>query len=114
MWCCFQRSSSRDLDEVLTSELLGRQVTCKQGRDANEKGDGMISSVTRRKTLENFIGLQSAPNMAAGPHAISQIHGFAIPGSAKQAAYSVLQVETRSRVTGYGECRPLSMLTWWP
>ncbi len=46
--------------------------------------------------------------MGAGPHAISQIHGFAIPGSAKQPAYSVLQVETRSGVTGYGECRPLS------
>jgi galactonate dehydratase len=68
----------------------------------------MISSATRRKTLENFIGLQSAPNMGTGSHAISQIHGFAVPGSAKQPAYSVLQVETRSGVTGYGECRPLS------
>jgi galactonate dehydratase len=68
----------------------------------------MISSAIRRQKLENFIGLQSAPNMAAGPHAISRIHGFAIPGTARQPAYSVLQVETRSGITGYGECRPLS------
>jgi galactonate dehydratase len=68
----------------------------------------MISLATRRKTLENFIGLQSAPNMTAGQHAISQIHGYSVPGSEKQPAYSVLQVETRSGVTGYGECRPLT------
>jgi galactonate dehydratase len=57
--------------------------------------------------MENFIGLQSTPN-TTGPHAITQIHGFSIPGSDKQPAYGVLQVETRAGITGYGECRPLS------
>ena len=72
----------------------------------------MISTATRRKTLESFIGAQSEPNTGAnnsgGTHAITQIHAFAVAGSAMHPAYSVLQVETRSGITGYGECRTLS------
>ena len=69
----------------------------------------MIAAVTRRKTLEKFIALQAPPTPgAAGSHAISQIRAFAVAASGKGNPHSVLEVETRSGIIGYGECRPLS------
>ena len=68
----------------------------------------MISTVTRREALGKFALLQSKPTAGAGSHAISEIHAFAVPGSGNQGGYSVLEVNTRSGVTGYGECKPLS------
>jgi galactonate dehydratase len=90
--------------------LAFSRPTAQQARTSNagEKGDEMISTAARRKTLESFIGLQSAGKMAGGTHAISRIEAFRVPGSGTQPAYSVLEVETRSGMTGYGECYPLS------
>src|SRR5579863_2261831 len=48
------------------------------------------------------------PAESGAPHSISEIHAFAGPESGNESAYSVLQVSTRSGVTGYGECKPLS------
>jgi galactonate dehydratase len=68
----------------------------------------MIHTVERRKALAAFSELQPATVSAAGPHAITQVHAFAVAGSGKGSPYSVLQVDTRSGTTGYGECKPLS------
>jgi galactonate dehydratase len=58
--------------------------------------------------MESFSEPQPASAASASPHAISQIHAFAAPGPAGESLYSVLRVDTRSGITGYGECKPLS------
>ena len=68
----------------------------------------MNSLMTRKEALKNFAFLQSTPAVSAGPHVISEIRAFAVPGPGSENAYSVLQVNTRSGITGYGECEPLS------
>lgn len=66
----------------------------------------MNSLMTGRVRLKQLPALESGPTISTGPHTISQIHAFAVPGS--ESPYSVLQVDTRSGITGYGECKPLS------
>ncbi len=68
----------------------------------------MNSLITSQERVKNLAALQSAPTAGSGPHTISQIHAFAVPGPGVKNAYSVLQVNTRSGITGYGECKPLS------
>ena len=70
----------------------------------------MNSLMTNEETLKNRAAFQSAPTGGAGPHTISRIDAFAIPGPGSQNAYSVLEVNTRSGITGYGECKPLSRI----
>jgi galactonate dehydratase len=55
-----------------------------------------------------FPVLQSTPPESAGKHTITEIQAFAVPGRGNESAYSVIQVNTNSGVTGYGECKPLS------
>lgn len=66
----------------------------------------MNSLMTGRVRLKRLPAIQSAPTISTGPHTISKIHAFAVPAS--ESPYSVLQVETRSGISGYGECKPLS------
>lgn len=68
----------------------------------------MNSLTTTRESLNNFAVLQSTPSESAGSHTISEILAFAVTGQGNGSAYSVLQVNTRSGITGYGECKPLS------
>ncbi len=68
----------------------------------------MEPGTTSREALENPSVLQSTPAASAGPHTIEQIQAFSIPGPGNASAYCVLQVNTRSGITGYGECKPLS------
>ena len=67
----------------------------------------MNSMMTKKRVLKNFA-LQSASTQSAGPPTISEIHAFSMKGTGGDPSYSVLQVNTHTGITGYGECRPLS------
>lgn len=67
-----------------------------------------MNSLMTGKEAPKFAILQSTPAESSGPHTISRIEAFAAPGPGGSSPYSVLQVSTRSGVTGYGECKPLS------
>ena len=60
------------------------------------------------KKLDQFAVLQTTTTAGAGLHTISEIDAFSVQGREEESAYSVLQVSTRSGITGYGESRPLS------
>jgi len=64
--------------------------------------------VERRRAL--LAAGQRAPATvgAAGSHAIDDVRAFAAGPSGTGGAYVVLQVRTRSGLTGYGECKTLS------
>lgn len=68
----------------------------------------MFYTVERRRALNAFAGLQAATTIASGPHAIAQVLAYAVPASGDGGAYTVLQIDTQSGITGYGECKPLS------
>lgn len=69
----------------------------------------MIHATQRRKPLAAFAGMQSRQIAAAGEHSIAKVSAYAVAApSAKGEGYSVLQIETQSGVTGYGECGPIS------
>ena len=68
----------------------------------------MTQVTTRIDAMKSFVDLQPAAIASASPHAIAEIHAFAVSGPGGGSAYSVLQVNTRSGITGYGECKPLS------
>lgn len=66
-----------------------------------------MNSLIEKKVLpKNLPDLRSASAVNAGDHGISRIHAFAV--SSGERSYSVLQVDTRSGISGFGECRPLS------
>jgi galactonate dehydratase len=58
--------------------------------------------------LNDLPALQAGANVSSGSHTIARIHAFAVWGVDIENAYSVIQVDTRSGISGYGECRPLS------
>jgi galactonate dehydratase len=68
----------------------------------------MNSLTTAFESLNALSVLQSTPPPNPESHAISEIRAFAVPSRGNEDAYSVLKVDTRSGVTGYGECKPLS------
>ncbi len=51
---------------------------------------------------------QAAVKRAEGPHPISELRAFAMRPSGTENAYVLLQVRTRSGLTGYGECKAVS------
>ena len=67
----------------------------------------MIANIRRRENLQNRMAMQAAAGANAGPHAISRIQAFASPDAAV-TPYTLLQIDTRSGITGYGESKPLS------
>jgi len=67
----------------------------------------MIANMQRSEGLRSRMAAQALGSGNAGPHAISRIQAFASP-DASGAPYTLLQIETRSGITGYGECKPLS------
>lgn len=70
----------------------------------------MIAAPLRRAKLQAFLEQGGKPASAtnAGVHAIVQMRAFAVPPGDGGTSYSVLEVETRSGLKGYGECYPLS------
>lgn len=66
----------------------------------------MTSLMKGKVLLKDLPDIRSSRSSSAGPHAISQIRAFAV--SSGERAYSVIQVDTHSGLSGYGECRPLS------
>lgn len=70
----------------------------------------MIHTVERRRALSTFAALQAATTSASGPHAVAKVSAYAVPASGKGSAYTVLEIDTRSGITGYGECKPLSLV----
>jgi galactonate dehydratase len=68
----------------------------------------MIPTLERRRALLAFTAPEAAKRSAAGPHPIAQVRAFAVDASGSGGAYTILQIDTQSGVTGYGECRPLS------
>jgi galactonate dehydratase len=70
----------------------------------------MISAGTRRVALDALLASQASasPSPVADGEAVVAIRAFAVPGVGERPGYSVLEVETRSGIKGYGEARPLS------
>jgi len=69
----------------------------------------MIHATQRRKPLAAFAAMQSKHVAAVGKHSISKVSAYAVASpSARGEGYSVLQIDTQSGVTGYGECGPIS------
>jgi galactonate dehydratase len=67
----------------------------------------MIGKVERRKALLALGQSEASAAGSGGTHAISEVRAFAVPQSATASSYVVLQVRTRSGLTGYGECKDL-------
>jgi galactonate dehydratase len=68
----------------------------------------MIGKVERRKALLALGRREASAAGSDGTHAISEVRAFAVPQSGTASSYVVLQVRTRSGLTGYGECKDLS------
>ena len=67
----------------------------------------MINRAPRRKAL--LAQTQSAAKGAAGPHSIAEVRAFAMRPSGTGRSYVLLQIRTHSGLTGYGECKLLSV-----
>jgi len=69
----------------------------------------MVHAAQRRRPVAAFAAMQSRQIAGAGEHSITRVSAYAVPAtSTKGEGYSVLQIETQSGVTGYGECSPIS------
>jgi len=68
----------------------------------------MTAKIQRREGLKSWMAAQAATRSSTSPHTISRIQAFASAPGPNTSSYTLLQVDTRSGVTGYGECRSLS------
>lgn len=69
----------------------------------------MVHATQRRRPIAAFAAMQSRQMAGAREHSIAKVLAYAVPpASTKGEGYSVLQIETQSGVTGYGECGPIS------
>jgi len=66
----------------------------------------MIAKIQRRENLKSWMAAQAVADVSAGPHAITRVQAFSSPDAAV-TPYTLLQIDTRSGITGYGECKPL-------
>ena len=62
----------------------------------------------RRLRLVAAQAVASAETVARGPHAISEVRAFQMGSAGSPDSYVVLQVNTQSGLTGYGECNSLT------
>jgi galactonate dehydratase len=63
----------------------------------------------RRQKLQNWIALQAAAVTSAGrDHLISEVRVFPLREPGSRRSYTVVQVRTRSGITGLGECGPIT------
>jgi galactonate dehydratase len=70
----------------------------------------MVHATQRRRAIAGFAAMQSRQMAGAGEHSIAKVLAYAVPpASTKGEGYSVLRIETKSGVTGYGECGPISV-----
>lgn len=68
----------------------------------------MTAQIQRRRGVKSWMAIgPEATAVSNSPHAITRIQAFASPATST-SSYTLLQVDTRSGITGYGECKPLS------
>ncbi len=69
---------------------------------------GMVGKAGKSKALLALEQSPSAASIPAGPQEISDVRAYAVPLSGTKGPYVVLEVRTKSGLTGYGECKDLS------